>query len=537
MSSLPRILHRRLASGGTLPGDFVAGEPAARQLLAPTTEPDAESPLTAESAGASRARLPASGFGTSGPEAADKLSRILAGEGSLVTTGQQPVLFLGPMYVLYKALTAIEVARRLERQTGRPSLAVFWIASDDHDWREIGVTRLLDSEDVVHAVRVQAPEGREDRAVGATELPSSTGEARERLGELLPLSEFVGVYRQLLSDHYRPTVTFGQAFADALRGVLAGQSFAWVDAASPTVKEATVALFRQAIEGGAAARERLTEATEAVRKAGYETRIPLLPDATPVFLDSGERRERLYRADEAFRLGRRGREVSLPEVLARLEDSPADFSPNVSLRPVMESWLMPVATTVLGPGEIAYWAQLTGLFRLFGVPFPRIVPRASLTLVESKIDRILTKLELEPDDLADGTDRVVERLTRAARTEDLDAALGSLREELGRRFGDLEDVVRAGLPGVHASVSKASKKAHEAVDEVEKQIDRRLKEDQQTSLGQVRRCGHHLYPEGRPQERVQSPFYYLARYGPDLVVRLEESVSETLEGDETVTSG
>jgi bacillithiol biosynthesis cysteine-adding enzyme BshC len=537
MSARPRILHRKLAPSGTLPGDFVTGEPAARRLLRPTSESGDEGTHADKPYDASRTRLTASGFGTSDPEAGEKLDRILAGEGSLVTTGQQPVLFLGPMYVLYKALTAIETARRLEERTGRPCLAVFWVASDDHDWEEIGVTRLLDSEDVVHAVRVQAPDGRANRAVGATRLPNSTGKARERLGELLPLSEFVGPCRQLLADHYGPSVTFGQAFAGALRGVLAGHSYAWVDAASTAVKEASAPLFRRVLQESAAAQERLAEATEAVRRAGYEPRIPLLPDAAPLFVDTGRRRVRLYLADETARLGRGGKELPLPELQAWLEDSPADFSPNVELRPVLESWLMPVHSTVLGPGEIAYWAQLTGLFQRFGVPFPNVVPRTSLTIVERKIDRILTKLSLDPDELADGADPIVARLTRAARADDLDAALGALRDELGRRFEDLEEVVREALPGVLASVSKASKKAWDVVDGVERQIDRRVKEEQQTAIAQVHRCVQHLFPEGRPQERVQSPFYFLSRYGPELVGQLEESVRESLEGDESAPAG
>src|SRR4029077_4136006 len=62
--------------------------------------------------------------------------RLAAGDVLVVTTGQQPGLFTGPLYTIYKALSAIALARRLENDWRMPVVPVFWVAGDDHDFAE-----------------------------------------------------------------------------------------------------------------------------------------------------------------------------------------------------------------------------------------------------------------------------------------------------------------------------------------------------------------------------------------------------------------
>ena len=71
------------------------------------------------------------------------LELLRSGEALCVTTGQQPGLLIGPLYTLYKALSAAAIAERFQEILGRPVVPLFWVAGDDHDFAEANHTSVL----------------------------------------------------------------------------------------------------------------------------------------------------------------------------------------------------------------------------------------------------------------------------------------------------------------------------------------------------------------------------------------------------------
>lgn len=515
VSRVPELRPRPLASPGSLPGDFLSGRPEARGLFPAAAVRGPTGP-------ARGGRLPPEALGASSPEAREKLERILRGEGFFVSTGQQPVLFLGPLYVLYKALAAVELARRMEGALGRPALALFWIASDDHDWKEVGSVRLFDTENRLREVRLAPPPGWEARPAGAAPLTQAVDARLDEIEKLLPKTEFSDTYLTLLRDAYSTGRTLGQAFACALTALLAGRSFAWLDAASGQVKSAARPLLARVLQEADAVERALGEGAERVMEAGYEPAISRRPGAVPLFYDTGTSRERIHLAGSRAGAGVGGDEAELDLLLQRLEEAPERFGPNVSLRPALESWLLPVGATVLGPSEIAYWAQLPPLFDLLGVDFPAVRPRLSWLAVESKVAKVLDKLQVGPEGFLDGGEALEAREVRKARPAAVEAALAELRAAVGRGMGLVEEAVASHLPGIRSAVGKARSQAFRTVQELEAQVDARLREEGEVLLEQIRKAALHLHPEGVAQERVLSPLYYLARYGAPFLEALEE---------------
>src|SRR5213075_3202620 len=158
-------------------------------------------------------------FTASGPASAN-LERLF--DGALcVTTGQQPGLFTGPLYTLYKALTASALARTLEQRLRRPVVPVFWVAGDDHDFAEANHCFVLgrDGEPVKITLR--------ERAHDAPQLPlfreslgSDIGAALDALDAALPDSECKPEVRQWLAACYRPEMNLADAGAEALNRLL-----------------------------------------------------------------------------------------------------------------------------------------------------------------------------------------------------------------------------------------------------------------------------------------------------------------------------
>lgn len=520
MSPVPSIRPRALGAENSLARDLSEGAGRAADLF-----PDGV--LSPGSPGGRRrtgARVDADAFGTTTSAARDRLERILDGDGLLVSTGQQPVLFTGPLYVLYKALGAIQLAEEVEEATGRPALASFWIASDDHDWGEVAGTRVLDRENRLRSVRLEPPAGRAGRSAGPTPLPGSIEGRIDELFQHLPESEFVAEYLDLFRDAYRPGRPVAEAFGEALSGVLGRRPLAWLDTGRPEVKRASAPLLRRALRDAVDGEAAMRRGTERVREAGYEVQIPLMEGGTHVFFDTGETRVRLYRDDSGdFRLGRDGPRRGADEVLGELEREPARFSPNVSLRPVLESWLLPVGYTVVGPGEAAYWAQLPPLFEHREVEMPALRTRPSWVVVEDRIEKVLGKVEADVEDFRDGGEELIHEVVSESRPGAVEAALGELRAAIHAATEDVEEALERELPGIRSSVGKARSELFGAVDELEETVDGRVEERQEVLVRQIRKAAAHLYPDGKPQERVLSPLYYLARYGRDFLGAVEEA--------------
>ncbi len=502
----PEVLSRPLGATGSI----------ARAVLAPG-DPDFL-PLSHDLVAAGpppmrRARLGPNLFGVSGPPARRRLRAVLRGEGYFVSTGHQPVLLLGPCYVLYKALTAISLAAQLERSLGAPVVPLFWIASDDHDWDEVGSVTILDRSDAPRALSLPVPAGGDRRSVGPHVLGGPELRVLATLSELLTDSEFTGHYLKLIRDTYMPGRLISIAFARLLAGVLGERPYVWIDSAHPEVRRAAAPLYRRLVSDSDRTLEAEAAGARALAAAGFEAPISSVDDALPLFFDDGDGRHRV-RLDGA---------VSPAGWKARLAIQPESFSPNVASRPVLESWLLPVAATVLGPGEIAYWSQLGPLFDALEVPLPSVHPRAAWTLVEPRTRRVLDRAGLAPDDLAAGTDPVAARLTREARPEAVEQALEQFRERTGIGLAGLEEAVAEELPGLRGAAGKMRKGVFDAVSELARQVDRSTRERLDTRLDQLRRAGANLYPRRRPQERALNPLSFLCRYGPGLVDHLAEA--------------
>ena len=513
----PRLERTALASAESLAGALLSGH-------GPVAFPEVPGRLPA----GEPARIPATAFGTTSASLAGKLERVLTGEGLVVTTGQQPVLFLGPLYVLYKALSAIAVAEELESRLDVPVVPVFWIASDDHDLDEIGRTSVLDSGGELHALELDREGRPPGRPVGPMRIGAVGARLADELSQLLPPSEFRDSYLTSVRDAYESEATVSGAFAAALADVLEGREYAWLDAAHPDVKTASAPLFREMLSRPRPVLDALEAGDRSLAEAGFEPPIMRIEAALPLFHDDGEGRERVIHAgaDEGFRAGSDAEPESADRWIERLATGPARFSPNVSSRPVLESWLMPVAATVLGPGEIAYWSQLVPLFDHFDVPFPGVVPRASFVAIEARIGKALDQLGVDASELADGGDEVAARVTASSRPGEVADAISSLRAAIGRGVSEVGDAVAAELPGLRASVGKTGKALQDAVTELDRAVDAAVRERQEVTLGRVAKAAAALWPARRPQERILSPFYFLSRYGDAFVEQVAAGARE-----------
>ncbi|MCL7964416.1 MAG: bacillithiol biosynthesis cysteine-adding enzyme BshC [marine benthic group bacterium] len=503
---------RRLRPGppGTVAGDLHDGAGLAARLLHPA-RPDGT--VSADRPGT----IGTAPFSATTEGARRKLDLILHGGGVLVSTGQQPGLFLGPLYSLYKILTAASCAQRIEAATGRPALASFWIAGDDHDWEEVGAASLVDRGGVVQRVVLEPGSSEAGRAVGAARLGDRIVPVLDRFLEAAGDSEFAPGVEDFLTSAYSPSATMTGAFRDGFTALLGDVDVALFDPTHPEARRAAVPFLSSLLANSDAVSAALQSGTVRVQEAGYAVQLSPPAEGAQVFFDDGNSRAHLIREAGGFRHGRAGEWRSIDDWLDILDSDPARFSPAAASRPMLESNLLPVARTVLGPGEMAYWAQLGPLFEQLSVPFPETVSRDSWLIVEPKVDRWLAGMDADPVEFEQGTEAIERRLTEESRPEPVDRGLRKLDNSLSRMLGELADTTRSEIPGLDSAFGKAGKAFRGALSELEGTIDRRVRDTRRTSIDRVRRAAALLYPEGQRQERVDSPISFLVRYGQAFV--------------------
>lgn len=431
--------------------------------------------------------------------------------GLVVTTGQQPGLFGGPLYSLYKGLTTLSLARALEAELARPVLPLFWVASEDHDWAEADHTYAIDAANELRLVRVADP-GAKERSIHRVELAGELDTALAEFLQILPNTEFSEEYIKLLRDAYNSPATLSSSFQHVMENLLAPQGLFFTDAADPVVKDRSSAVLLAELDADGS--EALLRGTaESLEADGYHVQVHIMEGGVNLFLEGPAGRERLYRDDAGFHLHHSGERLTRGDILARSQADPSALSPNVLLRPIVESEIFPVVSYVAGPGEIAYYAQLRGLYESHGMRMPVIHPRHGVTAVEPKIRKVMNKFGVGLETLSRPHHEIASEIAKDDVPADVREALGEMRGAVGEASSKLLEAAVAIDPTLKGPVTHARNTSFSAIQEVEKKIVQSVKRQNEIALAQLEKAQLHLFPEGNPQERVLNPFYYLFRFG------------------------
>jgi len=447
-------------------------------------------------------------------ETLDNIARFRAGA-SAVVTGQQVALFGGPLFSIYKALTAIKLATEFTH-AGHECVPIFWLATEDHDLAEVNHVTLL-APDGSLAPFVTEARGPEDAPMNAVRFGPEIEARAEEATRLLGDPEAAEFLRQ----SYRAGETLGDAFARLFSRLFRHSGVILIDASDPELHGIAESVYRAAVVAASDLDQALLERSRELEAAGYHAQVKVTPSSTLLFSMKDGSRVPVHRASGDFTIS--GEKLSQQELLRRITERPAEFSANVLLRPVVEDYLLPTVAYVGGPAEIAYFAQAAVVYEeLLGRVTP-ILPRLSATLVESRIQRLLERYGLSPADAFRDPEYlrvlIAERALPGDINASFDAAIGQLE---GSMAG-----IRASLERLDPTLVEASERA---ASKIRYQLDRlreraaraQLRRSEETAA-QAASLSNSLYPQKEPQERVIGAMSFLGRYGAQLLLTLYDA--------------
>lgn len=468
--------------------------------------------------------LVVAGAGPGLEPAARARDALLAGQALAVTTGQQPGLFTGPLYTIYKALTAAALAEALSARWAHPVVPVFWVAGDDHDFAEINHCAVIAGDGTVQTIVLRA------RPADAPMLPAyreavgpDAGAALAALEAALPPNEFRAETMSWLGAAYTPDRSMADAHAAALAELLGPFGVVICRGWDGSLKRAAGPLVLEALRLAGPLDEALAREAARLRDAGEVPPVAVGEGMSLVMVEGTGGRDRLRIAEAGFVTRRSGERFLLPDLEAMVRAAPERLSANVLLRPVVEAHLLPTVAYVGGPAELGYLQQVGPLFAHLAVPRPVPTPRVSGFIVEAKVEKALERFGLTCADLARPEGELASAIAREALPPDAAEALAALRGALDERYAAVREASVRLERTLERPVETARNQAVHAVDEIEKRLVTALKRNNETALQQLTRARASLWPDGQAQERVLTAASYLARHGRPLLALLHEA--------------
>jgi bacillithiol biosynthesis cysteine-adding enzyme BshC len=449
------------------------------------------------------------------PQATNNLDRLFTPGSLCVTTGQQPGLFTGPLFTIYKALSAVALARRCERTLGRPVVPVFWVAGDDHDFAEANHIDVLSTTQSIERLelRTRAPDAL-STPLYREPLGSEIDQVLAQFEEITPQSEFRSEVTEWLRRHYNPANDLATAFAEALAELLSRHGLLVFQPTSRAAKEVTAPWVITALEHALEVNEGLLAQAQQMQREGQGVPVPILSGNTPVMIEGKQGRDRLVMdGSAAFRTRRSQERWGLDELKSLAHTEPERLSANVLLRPVVEAAILPTIAYVAGPGELAYLPQAEPLYEILGVHPQDAVPRWSARIVENRTRKTLDRYAINPDELLAQDGQLEARLVQDGIPEEARAAFAALRDTIEITHPQLLKAAITIDPTLEKRVHAARQGMLTSLADVEKRIVSHLKQRDEVAIRQVANARSVLFPLGQPQERVFNVSAYLVRYG------------------------
>ncbi|HYW73171.1 MAG TPA: bacillithiol biosynthesis cysteine-adding enzyme BshC [Pyrinomonadaceae bacterium] len=433
-----------------------------------------------------------------------------------VVTGQQAGLLGGPLYTIYKALSAVKLAECLTLR-GVKAVPVFWIATEDHDFEEVASAEFIDRDCQLSKVSVPPAIHLDGLPVGQVQLDDSIANLVQELIQSLPQTEFSDELRALLNQSYTPQIKFSDAFARLMARLTATRGLILLDPLDAELKQMAAPLYAEAAARAGEIAQAIVARSRELTEAGYHAQVTPSENSFPLFLhDENGTRQALTRNDSGRYQTKTTKETEgyTAEDLAEwARREPARFSPNVTSRAVVQDYLLPTIAYFGGAAEIAYFAQTSEVYRILNRPATPILARASLTLVEKHTWRSLQRYQVQLRDFFAGIDHVKAQVVTNYLGKETSAAFERTTETFNKELADLQEQLRRVDPTLAEALDKGRRKINYQIDGLRTRFNRAQVARDEAVERQLEHAFDLLYPQKALQERHINISSFIARHG------------------------
>ena len=449
-----------------------------------------------------------------GEETLKNIERLREVDCLAVVSGQQAGLFSGPLYTIYKALSAVKLAGCLTQRNTK-AVPVFWIATEDHDFLEVAKAEFIARDCKLARVEVSPELHQEGQPVGSVVIDSSIDAVVTQLLEQLPSSEFTTDLEALVRDAWRPGRSYGEAFARTMTSLLGRHGLVLLDPLDQRLKNLAAPLYANAAMRAHEIATAIEVRSRKLIERGYHAQVTPSENSFPLFIhDASGARHALTRTSDGKYTTKDADEAYTVEELSNLAlIHPERFSPNVTLRAVVQDYLLPTIAYYGGAAEIAYFAQTAEVYRLLERPITPILPRSSLTMIERHTGRVLERYGLTLEDLFAGPENVLKRVVEEHFGADTARSFETTEGSVNSQLDDLREQLRSIDPTLADALETGRRKINYQLEGLRTRFHRAQMARDEAAHRQLLRAFDQLYPNKELQERHINITSLLARHG------------------------
>ena len=406
-----------------------------------------------------------------------------------ITTGHQLSLFTGPLFFIYKILNVIKLAKELSDSNPEENyIPVFWLASEDHDFEEVQAVKLFNKQ-LKWVSNQKGSVGRFE----ADDLKVLIKEFKELFS-----NEMESEVNDLI-EHYQGD-TYAHATFNLVHHLFKDFGLVIIDADHVELKKSFRTILKKEIN-----EEFSFEAVNETNQILEDKKIKKQLTAREInlFYMNKSIRSRIRKIDNKYLIDEVG-EFSKEELISKIEDHPECFSPNVVLRPLYQETILPNICYVGGGGEIAYWIQLKRVFKNTNTPFPILNVRNSLQIIDSNSLKKMNKIGINLEDIFNDVDELKKNHVLKNATTDIDfTSIDKYRDLLS---SDLKEKVINVNKGLEKYAESEIAKLSKQLSNIQQKLIKAEKEKHDNSLKQIEQIKDKLFPQGKPQVRVNNFF-------------------------------
>ncbi len=435
-----------------------------------------------------------------------------------IITGQQLGIFTGPLYTLYKSITAIKLSKKLKEEFPEFNFVpIFWLEGDDHDFDEVSSISILNNEN--NLVDITYHDGIEEElnrgSIGQLKFNENINLIYDELQNSLRDTEFKASLIDLLKTIYTSNKTFLESFKELMFNLFDKYGLILFNPLDNEIKKLLKPIFKKAINEykfhSTALVERSAELEEIYHAQVKVKAINLF------YIDEKERLLIEPTETGELRLKGKRKKFSFDEMLNLIEASPEKFSPNVLLRPICQDYLFPTGFYVAGPSEISYFAQVNPLYEFFSIEEPFIYPRASSTIVEKGVNQVLNKYNLSVIEIFVEQKKLIENIIQISSELNTEKVFNDASKELENIFNNITFNIAKVDKTLEDFSQKTQQKVQQLLEYLRTKTSEAEKRKYEITIRQLTKVQNVLYPKQNLQERELNFIYFVNKYGMDFL--------------------